>query len=175
LTALPRSGTLSLFAEAIMHRRAIVLGAAAVAALAACTRQQNAETEAPPAPDPAAVVRAIYEPYLTEGAQFPDFRDQAPWSADLWRQLEAMTERSNALNAPILDFDPAIDAQDAELTNLNIATDSVVENSHATVRATFTNMGRPTEIVYDLIWENGGWRVDNIRTSAWDLRRIAAQ
>jgi hypothetical protein len=36
-------------------------------------------------------------------------------------------------------------------------------------------MGRPTEIVYDLIWENGGWRVDNIRTSAWDLRRIAAQ
>lgn len=159
-----------------MHRRAILLGAAAAAVLAACSRQDEKapETQTPAALDPAEAIRPLYERYMTEGAQFPDFRNQAPWSADLWRQLEAMTQRSEALNEPILDFDPLIDAQDYQLSNLNVTTDGMVENSHATVRASFSNMGRPTEIVYDLIWENGGWRVDNIRTSTWNLRQIAS-
>jgi hypothetical protein len=158
-----------------MHRRAIILSAAAVAALAACSRQEEkAEAPATPAPDPASVIRPLYDRYLTEGAEFPAFRDQAPWSASLWAQLEAMTARSEALNEPILDFDPLIDAQDYQLTNLNVATEALAENSHATVRTSFANAGRPTEVVYDMVWENGGWRVDNIRASSWDLRQIAA-
>ena len=158
-----------------MRRRAILLAAAGLAALAACSRQETKapETQAPAAPDPAATIRPLYDRYLTEGAEFPDFRNQAPWSADLWRQLEAMTQRSEARNEPILDFDPLIDGQDYQLSNLNVATEGMVENSHASVRASFTNMGRPTEIVYDLVWEDGAWRVDNIRTSTWDLRQIA--
>ena len=156
-----------------MHRRAIILSAAAL--LAACSQEEKKGDAEPvaPAPDPAAVIRPLYDRYLTEGAQFPEFRDQAPWSASLWTQLEAMMARSEALNEPILDFDPLIDAQDYQLTNLNVATEALSENSHATVRASFANAGRPTEVVYDLIWENGGWRVDNIRASNWDLRQIA--
>ena len=159
-----------------MHRRAIILNAAAVAVLAACSPQNEKKADAPaaPAPDPAAVIRPLYDGYLTEGAQFPAFRDQAPWSADLWAQLEAMVARSEALNEPILDFDPLIDAQDYQLTNLNVVTEALAENSHATVRASFANAGRPTEVVYDMVWENGGWRVDNIRASNWDLRQIAS-
>jgi hypothetical protein len=88
--------------------------------------------------------------------------------------LQAMTARSQARGEPILDFDPLIDAQDYQLADLNVSTDGVVENSHATVRARFTNSGAPAEIVYDLVWEDGGWRVDNIRTSRWDLRVITA-
>lgn len=156
-----------------MHRRKLLLGAAALAALAACSREA-AKAPQTPAPDPAAAIRPLYDRYMTDGAQFPDFRNQAPWSADLWRQLEAMTQRSEALNEPILDFDPLIDAQDYQLSDLNVRTESVVENSHATVRAAFTNIGRPTEMVYDLVWEDGAWRVDNIRTATWDLRQIAA-
>ena len=159
-----------------MHRRAILFGAAA-AALAACSRQEGKTVDVPPAPaapDPAGVVRGLYGPYLGEGAQAREFRDQAPWSADLWRQLEAMIARSNAINEPILDFDPVMDAQDGALTDLNVTTDAVTENSHAVVRARFTNLGEQKEVLYDLVWENNGWRVDNIRTSAWDLRQIAA-
>ena len=85
-----------------------------------------------------------------------------------------MMARSQARGEPILDFDPLIDAQDYQLSDLNVTTDSVVENSHATVRANFVNAGAMSEVVYDLVWENGGWRVDNIRTSRWDLRLIAA-
>lgn len=158
-----------------MRRRAIILGVASAAALAACSRQeQKAETPATAAPDPAAVIRPLYDRYFTEGAQFPEFREQAPWSADLWAQLEAMVARSNAINEPILDFDPLIDAQDYQLADLNVATEAVAENSHATVRASFTNAGNASEVVYDMVWEGGAWRVDNIRTAAWDLRQIAA-
>lgn len=161
-----------------MHRRAIVLGVAA-AALTACSRQQDkaaeAETEAeaaPPEADPAAFVRALYEPYLTGGA-LPEFR-RRPWSARLRSELDAMIARSNAINEPILDFDPIIDAQDYELRSLNVIPIFRVEAANAGVRAQFVNMGEPREVIYDLVWEGGGWRIDNMRTSVWNLRQIAA-
>jgi hypothetical protein len=163
-----------------MRRRDFVLVIAA-AALASCQRQPGAdgapsgEEASPSIPDPAEAIQPLYAPYMTEGAQFPQFRDQAPWSADLWVKLEAMLARSAAINEPILDFDPVIGAQDGQVSALAVTTDGVVANSHATVRAHFINLGREEEIVYDLVWENGAWRVDNIRSAEWDLRRIITQ
>jgi len=87
-------------------------------------------------------------------------------------QLEAMMARSQANEAPILDFDPFINAQDWMVTAVAVTTDGVVANSHATVRARFTNLSDEDEVVYDLVWEGGGWRVDNIRHEGWDLRQI---
>lgn len=160
-----------------MLRRAFVIAVAA--ALAACSPPRGDNAEPPAAgraiSDPAAVVRGLYDPYLAEGATFPSFREQAPWSVDLWARLEAMMARSQALNEPILDFDPLIDAQDYQLSQLNVSTDGVVENSHATVRASFQNAGQPAEVIYDLVWEGDRWRVNNIRTAAWDLRQIIAE
>lgn len=161
-----------------MQRRAIVLGAVAAAVLAACAREQEqapaAEDAAPPDADPTEAVRAIYDPYFGRGVQRGELREQAPWSAELWSRLEAMIARSNEINEPILDFDPFADAQDGELANLNLSTIFIVHGSNAGVRAQFTNSGEPREVIYDLVWENDGWRVDNIRTSQWDLRQIAA-
>jgi hypothetical protein len=158
-----------------MRRRDLVLGLSAVA-LAACSREQ-AKTEAPATratADPAAVIRPLYDRYMTPDAQFPSFQDQAPWSNALWALLDAMVARSNALNEPILDFDPLIGAQDYQLSNLNVVTEAVSEGSHAVVRASFTNATAHTEIVYDLIWEDDRWKIDNIRGDGWDLRQIAA-
>lgn len=159
-----------------MLRRFFVVLATA-AALAACTPPTGENAETPSvgaASDPAAIIRPIYDPYLTPGATFPDFEQQAPWSRDLWNQLNAMNARSEALQEPILDFDPLIDAQDYQLSNLNVTTDAVVENSHAVVRANFINATRATEVVYDLIWEDGRWKIDNVRGGGWNLRTIAA-
>lgn len=164
--------------------RALVLSLIAVV-LAACSPPPAQKAPEPPpqpaaeapvnAPDPALVVRPIYDRYLTEGAEFPEFRDQAPWSGELWSELEAMMERSNRRNEPILDFDPLIGAQDYRITDLNVTTDGVVAGSHAVVRASFKNLGEQTDILYDMVWDGHGWRVDNIRGRDWDLRQVAAQ
>jgi len=167
-----------------MRRRDLLLIAAA-AALAACQpppTKSDGPAEGDAAgdggraiTDPAIVVRQLYDPYIARADPFPSFRDQAPWSVGLWAQLEAMVARSNARNEPILDFDPIVAAQDYEISNLNVVTEAVSENSHAVVRASFTNLGRNEEVVYDLIWEGDRWRVDNIRGRDWDLRQISQQ
>lgn len=157
-----------------MRRRSFIIAIAA--ALAACSPSPQDQAPASPAPssDPAAIIRPLYDRYTTPNATFPDFEHQAPWSADLWAQLSAMSARSEALNEPILDFDPLIGAQDYQLSNLNVTADSIVPDSHAVVRAAFENAGTHTEIVYDLIWEGGAWKIDNMRGDGWDLRQIAA-
>lgn len=167
------------------HRRTIILGMAA-AALAACSPPAE-KAEAPPAGeinpasaaiiDPAILVRGFYERYRTDAMTtvFPPLELQAPWSEQMRNELLAMMSRSEARNEPILDFDPFIGAQDWELQNVNVTTDAVSENSHAVVRAAVTNAGFSEDIVYDLVWQNGEWRVDNIRGRDWDLRQIATQ
>ena len=163
-----------------MHRRDLLLGFAAAAALAAC--QREAETvETPPAPDtggaraitdPATVVQGFYDPYLVPDGQIPPLAEAAPWSTQMAADLEAMFARSQAQGEPILDFDPIIDAQDYQLSDVRTATEGIVEGSHATVRASFTNAGQQEEVLYDLVWQDDRWKVDNVRTSEWDLRTI---
>jgi len=54
-----------------------------------------------------------------------------------------------------------------------LTSEALVEASHATVRARFQNGGLNEEVVYDLVWEDDRWKVDNIRAEGWDLRAIA--
>lgn len=164
-----------------MNRLILIIGVSAALALAACSPPEAAKQEAPAAEnagraitDPAAVIRQLYDPYLTEGATFPDFEHQAPWSNSLWTVLQAMMARSQAINEPILDFDPLISAQDYQLTDLSVAQESLVEGQTATVRASFKNAGAPSEVVFNMVWENDRWKVDNIRGEGWDLRQIAS-
>lgn len=156
-----------------------------VAALAACS--PPAPTEGAPgevgaaAPavgaaiaDPAPIVRSLYARYLEDGPpNFPPLEEQAPWSEAMRQALAQMRAREFTEEGPILDFDPFVNAQDWELQNVEVSTDGVVAQSHATVRAAITNAGFREEIVYDLVWEGESWRVDNIRNADWDLRAIA--
>jgi hypothetical protein len=162
-----------------MKRRYFVMGAAFVA-VAACSPPANtsesATSEAPAAPDPAEIIRPLYERYMTDPAvtTFPSLENQAPWSDDIKAQLVAMMARSEERQEPILDFDPFIGAQDWQISNLAVTTDAVAENSHAVVRAHFTNIDREEDVLFDLIWQNNEWRVDNMRGDGWDLRQVIA-
>lgn len=153
-----------------------------VAAVAACQPQPTApnsgnDGDAAGNADPATVIAPLYQRYSSDPAvtTFPALPEQAPWSASLRAEIEAMMTRSQAMQEPILDFDPFVNAQDWQIAAVSVTTDGVVENSHATVRAHFVNGDREDEVLYDLVWEGGGWRVDNMRHESWDLRQIVRQ
>jgi hypothetical protein len=164
-----------------MKRRDFLwVGLAALAA--ACQRQEASAPETDEGGfaihvDPTSIIAPLYDRYRTDPAvtTFPALPEQAPWSAGLRAEIEAMMARSQATQEPILDFDPFVNAQDWQIGAVAVTTDGVVENSHATVRAHFVNADSEDEVVYDLIWEGGGWRVDNIRHEGWDLRQIVRQ
>ncbi len=122
-------------------------------------------------PDPAATIRPLYDRYLSNNLDFPEFEDAAPWTSDLRARIVAMEARSQAEGGPILDFDPIVNAQDWQLSDLNVATEAVARDSHAVVRARFNNGGAPVEVIYDLVWVGGQWRIDNIRGPEFDLRQ----
>ena len=61
-----------------------------------------------------------------------------------------------------LEFDPVISGQDGKLTKIEIKLDSETPDS-AVVSAHFLNFGEPTVVTYDLVRENGGWAVDDIK------------
>lgn len=160
--------------------RNFILGLALIGALAACGPREEAKAPETPAPeagramtDPAMVVRQIYEPYLAQPNTAPSLLDSAPWSNRMRADLTAMMARSEQINEPILDFDPIINAQDWTLSDVAAATEAMAEASHAVVRASFMNSGTRTEVVYDLVWEDDRWKVDNLRGEGWDLRVIA--
>ncbi|MGD9980399.1 MAG: hypothetical protein AB7H66_06570 [Hyphomonadaceae bacterium] len=162
-----------------MRRRDLIIAAAA---LAACSRpEQKAEAPAETAggaDDPADVIRAVYAQYLTGSEDdLPELVDRAPWSASL-RPLveqEARFEPGGSIDPDGLVFDPFLSSQEPGLEGLTVTTEAIVPESHAVVRARFN---RDMEVVYDMIWEGGHWRIDNMRSGGedgWDLRRIATR
>lgn len=158
----------------MLHRRIILIAALA---LAACTPPSPPKQEDAPIPDPAEIIRPLYERYLTDPAAttFPTLEEQAPWSASMRQALVDMMARSQAANEPILDADPFVLAQDWQISAVAVSTDAVVANSHAVVRSRFVNIDQPREVLFDMVWEEGGWRVDNIRGEGFDLREVTAR
>ena len=74
-----------------------------------------------------------------------------------------------------LDFDPVVDGQDADITEL--AVNEVARSPVAAeVHAKFKNMKSPRFVRYDLVKPADGWRIRNIRGTgggmAWDLRNL---
>jgi hypothetical protein len=61
----------------------------------------------------------------------------------------------------LLDGDPFIDAQDWDISNLDIAvTDAAPGKANATVK--FTNLGKPNTVVLDLVKIKNDWRIRDI-------------
>lgn len=113
---------------------------------------------AQPFETPEALLEAFYEPYFSDN--FPenevDFR-----SAALNALYEADAENTPEGEMGALDFDPYVDGQDFDLADLVIGT---VEEGDgwATVEVSFTNFGEPRHITYDLVFEDGSWRIDDL-------------
>lgn len=131
--------------------RRLVLVPALLLALVAPALAQPYET-------PEALLEAFYEPYFTD--DFPEF--EADFRSEALNALyDADAENTPEGEMGALDFDPYIDGQDFDLADLVIGEPQQV-GDRATVDVTFTNFGEPRHIVYDLVYENGGWRINDV-------------
>lgn len=113
---------------------------------------------AQPYETPQELLEAFYEPYFS--GDFPEFESDFRSEA-LNALYDADAENTPEGEIGALDFDPYIDGQDFDLADLVIGTPEEADG-RATVEVTFTNFGEPRHIVYDLVYENGGWRINDL-------------
>jgi hypothetical protein len=128
------------------------------------------ETNLKPLGDPAAMtapVKAIYDAYGLAPKAEPvgPLQKWAPVSAAFGPLLQRRQDKIAAGEADPLGFDPVIDGTDWQISDLKL------EAASSAVIARFTNGPAAKVIVYDLIEENGAWKIDNIRApGVWNVR-----
>ena len=106
---------------------------------------------------PQALLQSFYAPYLSGDFAEDDsvFRSQALNA--LYQADEASTPEGEM---GALSFDPFVDGQDFELTNLDIR-DPAITGDTARVDVTFENFGEPVDLTYELVNEDG-WRINDL-------------
>jgi hypothetical protein len=139
----------------MLTRRTILLGAACVAVAAPAL-----------ADDARGFVAAIYEAYKGKDAKGIALDNERtirryfePSLAALISKDQKDAEQRN--EAPSLDGDPFVDAQDWDISAVDIAvTDTGPNTASATV--TFRNADEPTTVVLALVKINKDWRISDI-------------
>jgi Protein of unknown function (DUF3828) len=118
---------------------------------------------------PEAFLRGIYTPYPNH-----DFKGQPFWQVnrffapDLARAIEAdMREAKRRGEAPKLDGDPFVDAQDWDIAKLSISVKA--DGPRAVGFVSFENLGKPTQIQLDLVRTSAGWRIADIEAPSGKL------
>lgn len=113
---------------------------------------------AQPFETPEALLEAFYEPYFT-GEFYADesqFRSQA---------LQALYDNDAEITPEgemgAISFDPYVDGQDFEITDFDIGAAGIA-GDYASVDVTFNNFGQPRSLVYELVLEDGGWKIDDV-------------
>lgn len=107
---------------------------------------------------PQALLEAFYEPYFT--GEFTD--DEADFRSQALQALydnDAQVTPAGEMGA--LSFDPYIDGQDFDIADFEIGAAGIA-GEYASVDVTFTNFGEPRSLAYELVFENGGWKIDDV-------------
>ncbi len=115
--------------------------------------------------DPVSTVEAIYAPYVADAANPPALATAAPWTEDLAVLIAAAGEVEGGIG-----FDPIIDGQEYDVSDLQVTAADETASAGAVVSAAFMNLGDPVTVTYDLVQVGGGWRVHDVRTEVWTLR-----
>lgn len=109
---------------------------------------------------PEALLEAFYAPYFT--GEFYD--DEGPFRS---AALQALYDNDAEITPPgemgAISFDPYVDGQDFDLTELQIGTPTIV-GAEAIVDVSFRNFGEPRSITFELVNENG-WKINDVVSS----------
>lgn len=128
---------------------------------------------APPVFDtPKALLDYAYAPYATG-----NFKDDTSllYSSELNAQFAAADANSSEDSPGPIDFDVFVNAQDYQLTDLVIG-DPVDEGTGMKVPVNFKNFGDAQSLLFHLIKEGGGWKINDIESltpgSTWKLTTL---
>jgi hypothetical protein len=126
---------------------------------------------------PLTFLEAVYKPYRTNNrAKAIDIgkpevirRHFAPVLAKA--MIKDQIEARKKQEAPLLNGDPFVDAQDWQIADLKIEMISA-SRRNATGIVTFTNANEPRRMTLDLVKTGDGWRIHEIKTPSGSLREL---
>jgi len=113
---------------------------------------------AQPYDTPDALLEAFYAPYFS--GDFPEDESQFR-SAELQGLYDTDAELTPEGEMGAISFDPYIDGQDYEITDFEIGAAGIA-GEYASVDVTFNNFGEPRALTYELVLEDGGWKIDDV-------------
>jgi hypothetical protein len=119
--------------------------------------------------DPVSLIKAIYKTYETDNPGLPHI-----YSKRLQALIDKDEKETPQGDVGRIDWDVFIDGQDWKLTELKIALVSKSADK-AEVRATFKNFDQPSNMLFDLVREEGHWRVDDVTKTIpprWTMSKI---
>jgi hypothetical protein len=125
--------------------------------------------KAPIDSDPVSLIKAIYKTYETDNPGLPHI-----YSKRLQALIDKDEKETPQGDVGRIDWDVFIDGQDWKLTELKIALVSKSADK-AEVRATFKNFDQPSNMLFDLVREEGHWRVDDVTKTIpprWTMSKI---
>ena len=113
---------------------------------------------AQPYETPDALLEAFYAPYFsgTFSEDESQFRSQA-----LQALYDNDAEQAGEGEMGAISFDPYIDGQDFDLSEFEIGAAGIA-GDYASVDVTFLNFGEPRMLSYELVREDGGWKIDDV-------------
>jgi hypothetical protein len=135
--------------------RSLIFAAGLVVALTGFAAAQPFDT-------PEALLQSFYAPYLAQDAAFDD--ESEYFSADLQGLYEADAEATPEGEMGALGFDPFIDGQDWDITALEIGA-AQTDGDAAVVVVQFDNFGETRALSYDLVREDGSWKIDDVAST----------
>jgi len=124
---------------------------------------------------PKALLEAVYTPY--------EKGDSFNW--DNWDETQFRSKELNELFAKDLkeangeigriDFDPYVDGQDYQISELKFG-DATITGDTAQVEVTFKNFEMEEDMVFSLVKEADGWKIDDVNSKGgadpYDLKDI---
>lgn len=125
--------------------------------------------------DPVALVEFAYAQYTPESLAGFDLRAHA--SPELLALFEADDARTPEGEVGALDFDPVVNGQDFDLSDVEV-TQTERTGEQALVAVSFSNMGTAQTLLFTLVATGDGWKIDEIESTEpgneWKLTEILA-
>lgn len=124
------------------------------------------------APGASEFLKSIYELYLKSGFKGQNYTDGGRFFVeDLARAIDRDGRLARQRNeAPTLDGDPFVDAQDWQIANLDVRVSGTGDKATGVV--SFSNFGKSKRVAIDLVKTPQGWRIRDIAGASGSLRAL---